>query len=243
MVTNATAIAGTNAVSIDILKWFQAGDWASGIIFFILGALGAAIIVYLSLNTSLPGLNTSVNIRKLETEIASDKKEQEQLWKDWKKGKEESVAKQLERLDNRIEKDENRLEVEKKYLQRTSIALYIPIGAAVSTLLAADFIQAIAFGAGWTGLVSMIGITRQRGEEKVERDLDSTEVDEKNQKLEEIIKTFEKNEKTNQRSKENIDKLKKENQQLKNMIFSQTKKLKLSETKEKKDKADKLSEV
>jgi hypothetical protein len=205
-------MVASDAASINILEWFP-NDPVSGLILFILGVVGAAVIVFLTLGTSLPGINTRVSIGGLEVEIDSDKKEREQLWSDWKITKEDSLAKQLERLDSRIAINENRLDSEKKYLQRASIALYMPIGGAFATLLAADFIQALAIGAGWTGLVAMIGIKREAGEATKEKDRESSDMEMKRQELRHMISEKDKN---NQKT---MDELKNSNDELKRQVF------------------------
>lgn len=180
------ATVAPNATSINILQWFP-GDPVSGLIFFILGVVGAAVIVFLSLGTSLPGINTRVSISNLEVEIDSDKKERDQLWNEWKNTKDNSLQKQLELLESRITYNQNRLDSEKKYLERASIALYLPIGGAFATLLAADFIQALAIGAGWTGLIAMIGIKREEGVATKEKERESSDMNMKRQQLRDMI--------------------------------------------------------
>jgi len=217
-------MVASNATSINVLEWFP-NDPVSGLVLFILGVVGAAVVVYLSLGTSLPGLNTRVSIRNLEVEIESDKQEREQLWNEWKETKDDRLAAQVGLLDQKIEKDQNRLDGNKKRLRQASVALYMPLGGAFATLLAADFIQALTIGAGWTALISMIGIKREEAEASTEKEHESNSMDKKKQQLKDMI---DEKDKKNQNI---LKELQESNTELKRQVFDLAVRLKKQQNK------------
>jgi hypothetical protein len=60
VIVNSTAIT---------IPWVAADDWTLGVILFLLGVVGAAVTVYLSLGGFLPNINRSARMIELEATI------------------------------------------------------------------------------------------------------------------------------------------------------------------------------
>lgn len=131
-----------------------------GIFFFILGVTGAGIIVYLGSWDKLMG-NTA-RILELQDQIESVRELLKETTDDGDK----------DRMWQEIVRKENELNKEKWFFRYLGIMIYLFVGGMIASILANSMLEAIAFGAGWTGLIGVFGIKKDVDERMKRRDED-----------------------------------------------------------------------
>ncbi|MDY0387957.1 MAG: hypothetical protein RBT65_12695 [Methanolobus sp.] len=133
-----------------------------GVFFFLLGVTGAAIIVYLGSWDKLMG-NTA-RILELEEQIksfrellkdATDDNDKDRMWHEMMRQREE-------------------LNKEKKFFRIMGIIIYLFVGGIVASILANSMLEAVALGAGWTGLIGVFGIKKDVEERMKRVDADAS---------------------------------------------------------------------
>lgn len=165
-----------NAANMATMPIWWPNDILIGIIFFSLGIGGAMIIVYLGDWEKL--MRRSVRIVEIEEDIREKKKRANKLKED------KTSYRETWELINR---DQDRLDRERKFNITLEITLYLLIGGVVATILADSAIEAVAFGAGWTGLIGVFGLKKDseeraevREEETTKQEKDFREISKKN---------------------------------------------------------------
>ena len=164
-----------NTTNIAAVPVWWPGDIYLGIFFLFLGVVGAAIMVYLGDWEKL--LGKSARILEIEGEIASKRKIADEI-------KDPNEAETRKKWEDMINADEDRFDRERNFVRTYGIILYLFIGGVVAAILANSMVEAVAFGAGWTGLIGMFGIKKDADERRKIRD----ERDKKD--LEEFEKTL-----------------------------------------------------
>ncbi len=162
-----------NVTDIASMPVWWPDDIFIGIFFFILGICGAAIMVYLGEIEKLLGKST--RILEIESEIESKKKEREKI-------KVPENTNDRIKWEELINKDKEQLYRERNSVRTQGIILYVFIGGVIATILANSMIEAVAFGAGWTGLIGLFGIkkdSKERREKREEQDEEEYESYEK----------------------------------------------------------------
>lgn len=157
-------INATNIVTMPI--WWP-NDILIGIFFFFLGIGGAMIMVYLGDWDKLTW--KSVRIIEIEEDIKEKRKIANKLKED------ETRYKDIWEL---IHMDQDRLDGERKFNITLRIILYLFIGGVVATILANSTIEAVVFGAGWTGLIGVFGIKKNNEERAKVREEETTKQEE-----------------------------------------------------------------
>ncbi|WP_406661295.1 hypothetical protein V7O66_01895 [Methanolobus sp. ZRKC3] len=152
MAVNAT-------ITMEMPMWWPE-NVSVGYFFFILGLAGAAIMVYLGSWDKL--LGNSARILELEKEIKSFRKEL----------KEEADDSQKEFIREWINSQRKQLNREKTFSQIAGIIIYLFVGGVVATILADNLLEAITFGAGWTGLIGIFGIKADAEKRRNEVDME-----------------------------------------------------------------------
>lgn len=166
-------ISSTNIATMPI--WWP-NDIIIGIFFFFLGIGGAMIMVYLGDWEKL--MWKGVRIIEIEEDIKEKRKLANKLKED------ETRYKETWEL---IHMDQDRLDKERKFNITLRMILYLLIGGVVATILANSTIEAVVFGAGWTGLIGVFGIKKDsekrakvREEETTKQEEDFREISRKN---------------------------------------------------------------
>ncbi|OEU54158.1 MAG: hypothetical protein BA871_10270 [Desulfuromonadales bacterium C00003096] len=165
-----------NAANMATMPIWWPNDILIGIIFFSLGIGGAMIVVYLGDWEKL--MRRSVRIVEIEEDIREKKKRAN-------KPKEDKTS--YRETWELINRDQDRLDRERKFNITLEITLYLLIGGVVATILADSAIEAVAFGAGWTGLIGVFGLKKDseeraevREEETTKQEKDFREISKKN---------------------------------------------------------------
>ncbi len=146
-------IVGLNASSIAVSSmpvWWP-DNAIFGVLLGILGICGAAIMVYIGEWDRLMG--RSARIIEIENEIEEKRKIANKITDP----KEVDIRKKFEDM---INEDEDRLDRERNETRKTGIILYLFIGGVVAAILADSMVEAVGFGAGWTGLIGVFGIKK-----------------------------------------------------------------------------------
>ncbi len=137
-----------------------------GVLFALLGVVGAAIMVYLGEWEKL--LGKSARILEIENQIASNRKIANEI----KDPREVDTRRKWEDIITRYE---NRLDTERRFIRNLGITLYLLIGGVIAAVLANSMVEAIAFGAGWTGFIGIFGIKKDSEERRKVRDKEDDE--------------------------------------------------------------------
>jgi hypothetical protein len=141
---------------IDMPIWWPT-NILLGIFFFVLGVVGASIMVYLGEWERL--LGKSARILEIEAEIASKRSIADQI-------KDPDEAEKRRKWEEMINEDEDRLDRERRTVRSQGVILYLFIGGILAAILANSLVEAVAFGAGWTGFLGMFGIKRDSEERR-----------------------------------------------------------------------------
>lgn len=222
-----------------------------------LGVAGASVTVYLTLGGFLPNINRSARMIELEAEI---KEKWERVMKldeaiDEKGRLIETSFRQLvlqpnvdnlrnerdftARLRNETYREVKELEKENdkqtRSLRLTSVAFYIPLGGVFATILAVDYLQALAIGGGWTAFISLTQLNKKDREGKENTEDESRKIDETSKKLDEVIstqtKTITENQNTILTFETKMKELNEENTNLMGVMAKMAKKMKESDIK------------
>lgn len=156
-----------NAINMATMPIWWPNDILIGIFFFFLGIGGAMIMVYLGDWEKL--MWKSVRIIEIEEDIKEKRKIANKLKED------ETRYGETWKL---IHLDQDRLDKERKFNIIIRIILYLFIGGLVATILANSTIEAVVFGAGWTGLIGVFGIKKDSEERAKVREEESTKQEE-----------------------------------------------------------------
>ena len=156
-------ISATNIAAMPI--WWP-NDISMGVLFALLGVVGAAIMVYLGEWDKL--LGKSARILEIENQIASNRKIANEI-------KDPNEVGIRERWEDIINRYENRLDTERRFVRNLGIILYLFIGGVIAAVLANSMVEAIAFGAGWTGFIGIFGIKKDSEERRKVRDKEDDE--------------------------------------------------------------------
>ena len=164
LLTPTVALAeDTKPVEVaNIATWFTQGDYAKGAILALFGVFGALFVAFTLVGGTIPGTAGKAQLdkdRELLDRLTS--KLEEAL------AAGTAGAAELRAAVNDLRDDYNR---ERGAQFALGAVLYVLLGAFVATLLAQDILQALAFGAGWTGLVGSLGLKADFEERKAEKD-------------------------------------------------------------------------
>ncbi len=150
-----------NTTNIAAMPIWWPNDIFMGVFFGLLGVCGAAIMVYLGEWEKLIG--KSARILEIEGEIASKRKIANKI-------KDPGEVEMRKKWEDMINKDEDKLDRERKSVRTQGIILYLFVGGVMAAILANSMVEAVAFGAGWTGFVGMFGIKKDSDERRKRRD-------------------------------------------------------------------------
>lgn len=169
----------------ELLTWARTtpADWGRGALFAGMGVVGALITIFGLIGGAVPGTAAQA---KIDADTARLERLSEQLEKlITSSAPDAAVIKVVESAVNNLRDD---LRAERWRQFGIAAVLYAVLGAAVSTLLATDILQALVIGAGWTSFLGVLGLKRDYAERKELKDTALEETAERAKKAEEIIK-------------------------------------------------------
>jgi hypothetical protein len=157
----------------DLFSWISETDedWATGGFYALLGLVGATVVNFGLIGGAVPGTAGKAKIDADETRIEQLSKRVVQL------AEENPVqADALTAIDGALDKlrDDARRERWRQYV--IASALYAFLGAFFASMLAKDLIQALAIGAGWTGILGSLGLRSDFSARKAAKDEAITDV-------------------------------------------------------------------
>jgi hypothetical protein len=152
-----------SATSIDLFNWYP--DWARGALITGLGGFGALVVVFTLVGTAVPGTAGAVKIAVDEQRLEVWTQRFDDLMKDGSVNP-EVIGVREHAIDN-LRDD---LLTERRRQFAMAGFLYVVLGACFAALLAKDLLQAIVFGASWTGLVGTLGLRQDYAERKEVKD-------------------------------------------------------------------------
>lgn len=150
-----------NTTTIVAMPIWWPNDIFIGVFFGLLGLCGAAIMVYLGEWEKL--LGKSARMLEIEDEIESKRKIANKI-------KDTGEVEKRKKWEDMINENEDRLERERKSVRIQGLILYLFIGGVMAAILANGVVEAVAFGAGWTGFIGMFGIKNDSDERRKRRD-------------------------------------------------------------------------
>ncbi len=139
-----------------------------GLLFAILGLVGAAIMIYIGEWDRLMGKSARIN--EIEIEIAEKRKLASKITEP----KNVNIREKYEKM---INEDEDRLDREKRYINKQGIILYLLVGGILAAVFANGIVAAVTIGASWTAIIGMFGIKKdvELRDKKIAEGIENTE--------------------------------------------------------------------
>lgn len=167
-------IVNASSIAVSSMPMWWPDNLLFGVLFFILGICGAAIMVYIGEWDKLMG--KSARVKEIENEIEKKREISDKITD----SKEVDTRKKFEDM---INEDEDRLDRERKDTRIMGIILYLFIGGVIAAILANSMVEAVGFGAGWTGLIGVFGIKKDSELRKESRDTETQNLVENSEKV------------------------------------------------------------
>jgi hypothetical protein len=158
-----------------------AQNWPTGLIYALLGIVGALTMVYLFLGEFLPSMGGKAEYEALKGELEDYKVRRDETLKNREKyARGEAAALTLERLtaennltddyDKTIERLERQISQDRWRLFWLGFPIYLVLGGFFAAAFASNEIQAILIGFGWTAIADRIGLQREFAVKKESKD-------------------------------------------------------------------------
>ncbi len=163
-------IVNISSMAVSTMPMWWPDNIIVGILFLILGICGAAVMVYIGEWDKLMG--KSARIIEIENEIDVKREIANKITDP----KDVDARKKFEDM---INEDEDRLDRERKDIRTKGMVLYLLIGGVVAAILANSMVEAVGFGAGWTGLIGVFGIKKDNELQKESRNTETLSMEEK----------------------------------------------------------------
>lgn len=168
---------------IAIFPWVTSGgfdeNWLQGLLFAALGLVGAAVLLFFSLGEFLPAMGGKAEYvaRRAELdELVKQRDTQYTLREAYVRGEGSTTPEQAEAaaalagdLESSIQHEQRELTHERNRLFGIGMAMYAVVGAAFAVLFAANELQALLIGFGWTAVAERFGLKREVEERGAER--------------------------------------------------------------------------
>lgn len=158
----ALAADGDPVEVASIATWFPAGNYLLGATLALFGAVGAIFTAFTLVGGVVPGTAGKAQLDKDKELLDRLTANMETSLKSGAAG-----AADLRQAVNDLRDDYNSERNRQYFL---GALLYIFLGAFFSALLAKDILQALAFGAGWTGVIGSLGLKNDFDQRKDEKD-------------------------------------------------------------------------
>jgi hypothetical protein len=169
----------------ELLTWARTTppDWGRGALFAGLGLVGALVTVFGLIGGAVPG---TAGQAKIDADTARLERLSEQLEKLITTSRPDAAA--IGAVESAVNNLRDDLRAERWRQFGIAAVFYAVLGAAVSTLLATDLLQALVIGAGWTSFLGALGLKRDYAERKELKDATLEKTFERAKKAEEIVR-------------------------------------------------------
>jgi hypothetical protein len=159
---------------IQFFAWLtgDSPDWSTGILYAIMGFVGALVTLFGMIGGAVPGTGGFARIEANLKRLEEREKKVDELIND--PNKDSKFLEKVEKATNNLRDD---LRVDRRNQFLLASVLYAFLGAFFAALLAKDLVQALVIGAGWTGLIGVLGLKRDYRERKQIKDEISTKLE------------------------------------------------------------------
>jgi hypothetical protein len=151
----------------NLFSWLTTNppDWGRGILFALLGLVGALVTIFGLIGGVVPGTagQAGIDADDERLKIMSD-----QLVERVKTPS--TDPKSIEAIERTVNNLRDDLRSEKWRQFSTAALLYAVLGAFFATLIARDILQALVIGAGWTTAIGTLGLKKDFAERKSTKD-------------------------------------------------------------------------
>jgi hypothetical protein len=190
LMTNIAFVQGAEPIPepikvTELLTWAKTTppDWGRGALLAGLGLVGALITIFGLIGGVVPG---TAGQAKIDADTARLERLSEQLEKLITTARPDAAA--IAAVESTVNNLRDDLRKERWRQFAIATIFYAVLGAAVSTLLATDIVQALVIGAGWTSFLGTLGLKRDYAERKALKDTTLEKTLERAKKAEEIVK-------------------------------------------------------
>lgn len=169
----------------ELLTWARETppDWGRGALFAGVGVIGALITIFGLIGGAVPG---TAGQAKIDADTVRLERHSEQLEKLITTSPPDAAG--IAAVENAVNNLRDDLRAERWRQFAIAAVFYAVLGAAISTLLATDILQALVIGAGWTSFLGALGLKRDYAERKELKDTALEATAERAKKAEDIIK-------------------------------------------------------
>jgi hypothetical protein len=153
---------------LSLFPWYvdsESPDWVTGVLYALLGLVGALITVFGLIGSAIPGTAGFANIEAGMKRVEEREKILDKLIKDSERNPEEIKA--VEIATNNLRDD---LREDRRRQFGLAAGLYTVLGAFFAAMLARDLLQAILIGAGWTASFGALGLKKDYAQRKIIKD-------------------------------------------------------------------------
>ena len=172
------AAPGFAQETADVARFFtwvtpEEADWTKGILFAILGLIGALVTVFSLIGGAIPG---TAGFARIETGLRRvDEREKllDKLLHEQPRNAEEIKA--VEIATNNLRDD---IRINRRNQFFIASGLYAILGAFFAMLLAQDLLQAVLIGAGWTAYLGAMGLKNDYAHRKSLKDKTTEKLEE-----------------------------------------------------------------
>ena len=146
-------------------------DWTEGVVFFLLGVMGALVTTYLFLGEFLPSMGGKADYDLDRWDLKRKKDERDKLNEERKQlagsspVPEDRMAALGSMVDDRtaeIDEIQKRLVSERWRLLTVGVTIYVLLGGAFATVFATSMAQALIIGFGWVAVADRLGLKREK---------------------------------------------------------------------------------
>ena len=163
--SNATERGPIGAVNLFTWATGPSPDWGRGVLYALLGLVGALITVFSLIGGAIPGTAGYMRIEAGMKRVEDREKILDKLIEDPKRKPEEIEA--IEAATNNLRDD---IRKDRRHQFALAAGLYAVLGAFSAAMLAQDLLQSLVIGAGWTAFLGAMGLKKDYADRKSVKD-------------------------------------------------------------------------
>jgi hypothetical protein len=158
---------GVQATDVKLFSWLSEDpiDWETGGFLALMGLAGALVTTFTFIGGAVPGTAGKARIEADSLRVDAWTQNLDSLIAD--PDSDEGRIRAVQEAVNNLRDDMN---AEQRRQFMVASALYAVLGSFFATALAQDLLQALLFGAGWTGIVGSLGLRSDYDERKKKKE-------------------------------------------------------------------------